>query len=315
MINFQAEVIRANRSLTRLGREPLVQIVPREGTMIANSTLGFIEHPRERSNNRKEQFFLSLQRHLTTPRIQRQLRQLGWQAGVSQRLNPQVFQARWGMQSYFNQLPMPRISVVREALELYQETLRQPSLTIFVLDVSGSMRGRRLETLKDAMHEVIHPRSTQRYLIQPTPDDITIVITFSRGIRHRWIVRGNDPFDLRDLDSKVASERAGGKTHLFTALLTAYDEISQHPEFLEGHQPAILLLSDGRPTGDRRTWRDVKRMLRSRPYLRKVPVHPIFFGESDDRLMRDIAHETEGHIIDAHNGDLTHAFRLLQGGH
>ena len=47
----------------------------------------------------------------------------------------------------------------------------------------------------------------------------------------------------------------------------------------------------------------------------KVPIHPILFGESDDRLMRQIAKESEGHLINAHDGRLTRAFRLLQGGH
>jgi hypothetical protein len=47
----------------------------------------------------------------------------------------------------------------------------------------------------------------------------------------------------------------------------------------------------------------------------KVPVHPILFGESDDRLMSQIAEATEGHLVNAHDGRLARAFRLLQGGH
>ena len=315
MVNFQAEVIRANRELEALGREPLVQIVPREGTMLSQATLGFIPRERGRMNRKKETFFLKLRRHLSSPEIQRTFRRLGWLSGVTPRLNPRVFRPEWGMQASLKYFPLPQLTVIEEALELYQTKLRKPSLTLFVLDVSGSMRGDRLRDLKEAMHQVLDPQLTKRHLLQATPDDVTIVITFSQGIRHKWVVRGNDPRELRLLDQRVSSEVAGGGTHLFSALVEAYREIQEHPEYLRDHHPAIVLLSDGKPSRESRSWRDVKRIMKKANQQGKVPIHPILFGESDDQLMRQIAEESEGHLINAHDGRLTRAFRLLQGGH
>ena len=315
MVNFQAEIIRANRKLVASGREPLVQIVPREGTMLAQATLGFIPHRRSRDNREKERFFLKLRRHLSSPAIQREFRSLGWLSGVTPRLNSRVFKPEWGMQASLKHFPLPQPKLIEEALELYQTKLRKPSLTVFVLDVSGSMRGSRISDLQDAMHQVLDPKLTRRHLLQATPDDVTIVITFSKGVRHKWVVRGNDPRDLRELDRKISSEEARGGTHLFTALVEAYRELEEHPEFLRGHLPAIVLLSDGEPSREPRTWRDVKRAMRDVSEYGKVPIHPVLFGESDDALMRKIADETEGHLINAHDGRLTRAFRLLQGGH
>jgi Ca-activated chloride channel family protein len=253
MINFQAEIIRANRELEAMGQEPLVQIVPREGTMLSQATLGFIPHNRGRENRKKEKFFLKLQRHLISSAVQRKFHMLGWLSGVSPKLNSRVFRPDLGMQASLTYFPLPTSNVIEEALEIYQTKLRKPSLTIFVLDVSGSMKGSRLKSLKEAMHQVLDPRLTKKYLLQPTAEDVTIIITFSKGIRHKWIMRGDDPQKLRSLDKRVSSEVAQGGTYLFSALIEAYEEIQNHPEFLRDHLPAILLLSDGKPSrGDLR---------------------------------------------------------------
>src|ERR1051326_589533 len=89
-----------------------------------------------------------------------------------------VFNPDWGIDLNKTLAPirMPSGAVIHEALELYQIAFRKPPCTFFVLDFSGSMRGKGEEQVKDAMRTLLTPAIASRYLLQPSPDDVTVVL-------------------------------------------------------------------------------------------------------------------------------------------
>src|SRR5262245_16834387 len=92
-----------------------------------------------------------------------------------------VFNPEWGVdvQRLVAPIPMPSGEVIREALILFQTAFRKPSLTAYMLDFSGSMRGTGEQQVKDAMRTLLDPDIASQYLLQPSARDVSIVIFFS----------------------------------------------------------------------------------------------------------------------------------------
>ncbi|MEO0915298.1 MAG: VWA domain-containing protein, partial [Pseudomonadota bacterium] len=143
MFNYEALVIEANQVLEARGGEPLYVIYPANGLSVADSPLGLID----KGDAAKEEAFLALQAHLLSDGVQDDLLDLGRRAGLlglsADRADPAVWREDWGIDlgRAIAPVPAPESAVIGEALTLYQTELRKPSLTVWVLDTSGSMQG------------------------------------------------------------------------------------------------------------------------------------------------------------------------------
>ena len=122
--------------------------------------------------------------------------------------------------------------------------VRKPLHFIFVLDVSGSMnRDGRIQALNHAMAEVIpHLRDEARH--NPHSELMVRVLAFANTAE--WIVEQPTPIDDFHWHRVEAVPR--GFTELGKALRVLAKALQDLDEKPGGFPPAIILVSDGRPT-------------------------------------------------------------------
>ncbi|MBK9202106.1 MAG: VWA domain-containing protein [Candidatus Obscuribacter sp.] len=142
---------------------------------------------------------------------------------------------------------MPQADVIEKSLILYQTAFRKPSLTVFVVDFSGSMGGQREEDLKSSMRIMLDQDLAKRYLLQASPKDVVMVVPFDSGTRWVKKVEGNDANALLDLWRAVAAERAGGGTDIYSPTNAVLDEIRKYR--IEDYSASVILMTDGDSQG------------------------------------------------------------------
>ncbi len=201
MINYESMIIEANQELIRKNQEPLYAVYPRDAIMISDSPLGYVD----KGDEKKEAFFRKLQKWLLSEAVQKRILSLGRRTGLVG-INPDmadkaVFNPNWGidLKKIISPVPTPSEDVIRKALEIYQVSLRKPSCTAYVLDVSGSMEGKGIQDLKNAMATLLDQDQAKRYMLQPSPQDIHIIIPFNSNALEGIQAMGNTPETLNKL--------------------------------------------------------------------------------------------------------------------
>ena len=207
---------------------------------------------------------------------------------------------------------MPAAEVIRAALNLYQSELRKPSLTIWVLDTSGSMDGEPLQKLKTAMDLLLDKKAAEANLLQPSSRDVTIIIPFNSTPDQPFMITGNDDADLSRALAMVNSLQAGGGTDIYAALDLALDQIQIYADngTLRNYLPAIVAMTDG--ASDQGNMQAFYNDLAQRSFGRDVPIHAISFGEADMDQLKALAGTAIGRIFDS-GGDLATAMRDAKG--
>ena len=314
MMNYEALVIEANRAFVSAGREPLYMVYPANGLAVADSPLGYVD----KGDADKERAFLDLQKHLLTPEAQDQLISLGRRAGLIgldvANVDRAVWNPEWGvdLSRAISPVPTPKPEVIERALTLYQTDLRKPSLTVWVLDVSGSMEGPPIEALKQAMTLLLDPESAALNLLQPSARDITVVIPFNNGVQGVWRAEGDSPEVLSAMLSRVRALQAGGGTDVYGALIKAIEVLDQQDSAgdLFDYLPAIVTMTDG--DSDTANLTAFRQRLDAAPFGRDVPIHAIAFGAANERQLSDLADATVGRLFRAKD-DLAGALRRAKG--
>jgi uncharacterized protein YegL len=121
---------------------------------------------------------------------------------------------------------------------------RKPLHFIFVLDVSGSMkRAGRIQALNNAISEVLpHLRDEAR--ANPHAELLIRVLAFAN--EPEWVIREPTPVEQVQWERLEAVPR--GFTELGSALQTLTEALDAMPDSASAYPPAIILVSDGRPT-------------------------------------------------------------------
>ena len=311
MVNYESEVIEANLQLVSSGREPLYAVYPIDGIALADSPFAYID----KKDSKKAETFQNLQKHLLSTGVQEQLLKLGRRAGPG--LNPDpatidfsVFNPDWGIdtQRILTPVKIPAVAVIREALSLYQTTFRKPSFTVYALDFSGSMAGSGEGDLKAAMRLLLDQNSASQYLLQASPDDVTIVILFNDSVADVWTIKGNDPAVLLRYVGYIDQKQPGGGTDIYSPVIRGLEEMAAHG--IDGYFPAIVLMSDGRSLNGK-NFGDLKSFI-EQSSIGPIPVYAITFGDAATDQLQDIAELTSGAVFDG-KSDLAGAFRKVKG--
>ena len=310
MVNYESIIIETNRELVRRNREPLYVIYPVDGLVTADHPLAYVD----RGDAAKEALFKKLQQYLLSNAVQKEILATGRRVGVAASdatFDRSVFNPGWGIDParVLSPVHYPAPEVIKEALVLYQTSFRKPSLTVYCVDFSGSMRESGQDDLKGAMKILLDQQTASRYLLQTSARDITAVIPFDDRIRDRWNVSGNDPQQLENLLTKINMLQAEGGTDIFTPVLEARDFIRNQPN-LEGYSAAIILMTDGRSENGMSL--DEFRSRWTQGAGRDLPIYSITFGSADDSQLKELASLSSGRVFDGRQ-DLVKAFRQARG--
>jgi len=184
-----------------------------------------------------------------------------------------------------------------------------PKHVVFVLDISGSMRGEKLEQMKDAMFTVLDDM---------TDEDFFNIVTFSTDVEH-WNkeeaqeeIFSDDGFvenittefyRATDENKNIAigsilDLQADGGTNINDALLAALavgKDAKQKGAFPADVQTMVVFLTDGNPSSGVTDKSEIKSNVKSANTGAEFPVFTIAFGEDADfNLVKDIAAENDG---------------------
>ncbi|MFD3542964.1 substrate-binding domain-containing protein [Streptomyces sp. NPDC058662] len=308
LVNYESVLLSMNRDAREAkdGREPLTVIRPRDGVVTASYPLTLLTSASAaaRESGRVLTEYLrgaDAQRVITERTLRRPVA-----AGVAPAAGLAADKRR--------ELPFPGSRAVADGLlASYENELRRPSRTVYVLDTSGSMaEGDRIGRLKAALTDLTGSgtsgtgqrfRDREEVTLLPFGDTVKKVLTH--------VVEPGGPGPALDaIRGDVKALEPAGGTAVYGSLKAAYQHLGK------GDVDAftsIVLMTDGR-SGDKAA--DFDSFYASLPEGRKhTPVFAVLFGDSDRAELTRITELTGGRLFDATdgNGSLDGAFEEIRG--
>ena len=303
MWNYEAVLAETNQILKDRNQELLYAIYPSDGMALANSPLGYIDRGRGPS---ALNFFKALQAHLLSPEIQQRL--------VGSFRRPAVGEVTgvppdpaWNYDPTrpLKLVRMPEPAVMRMALDLYQDALRRPSLTVYCLDFSSDMRGQGDKAMQQAMNFILSRDQAAPLLVQHASADQIVVIPFDSTTRE--VVRGTgSPADQTRLLNVVKAQQPNGGSDFYACAERGLEEVLSTPNSLS-YLPAIVVMTNGKSDDRLQEF-----LIRWRASHRDIPIFGITFGDGDTTQLARLTEATRGRVFDG-TTDLTEAFRTVRG--
>ena len=191
-----------------------------------------------------------------------------------------------------------------EALDLYQTDFKKPSLNVYCLDYSGSMRGDGNEQLEEAMKQLLIQENARVNFLQASEQEVNILIPFDDTVLGTFTAVGNGS-ELEGLYDVIQKSRPGGGTDMYSAAIRGLEMLSEYD--LSQYTPAIILLTDGQSGGSLATFESSYEN-----FGQDVPVFSIMFGDADETQLEELAEYTNARVFDGRE-NLTEAFRSVKG--
>ncbi|MGR6917382.1 VWA domain-containing protein [[Actinomadura] parvosata] len=297
MVNYESVLLGA--------REPLTLVYPGDGVVSADYPLTLLASAPEE----KKVLYGKLAAWLRTPAVQKEI-----MTGTHRRpiTGGVPLDARFGAAQLI-ELPFPnRRSTADELIATYLNQVRVPAQATFVLDTSGSMKGGRIDALRQALVALTGAdTSASGAFTRFSERESVTMIPFSGAPRQPvpfTVPERNPETVLAAIRSFAESLSANGGTAIYDSLRTAYDRPVE-----PGHYGSIVLMTDGENT-DGSGYADFASHYRSLPEeRRRVPTFVVLFGDSDVEEMRQVAELTGGAVFDARETSLTSAFKEIRG--
>ncbi|MFI1695950.1 substrate-binding domain-containing protein [Streptomyces bobili] len=202
------------------------------------------------------------------------------------------------------ELPFPGSrSVADGLLDAYENELRRPSRTVYVLDTSGSMEGERLSRLKTALTDLTGDfRDREEVTLMPFGSDV-------KSVRTHVVDPADPDKGLDAIRADAKGLEAEGDTAIFTSLEKAYGHLGTGEDTFT----SIVLMTDGENTAGADAGDFDAFYAKLTGDRRDIPVFPILFGDSDRAELEHIAELTGGRLFDAQQGSLDGAFEEIRG--
>jgi Ca-activated chloride channel family protein len=307
LVNYESVILSLNDSGAL--EEPLTVVYPADGVVTADYPLTLLSDPSEEALGGYGLLVEDLTSEGTQQQIADRTRRRPVAAGAE--LSPPV--------PSLVELPFPASRAVVDGLVAdYSASLRRPARTVYVLDVSGSMKGDRIEELRSALGALTGAdggslaQSTQTFQER---EEVTLLPFATRPADPLTFVLETGAVDevSADLSEAVAGLEAEGHTAAYDALVRAYGLLEEGTG--SGDQPlmSVVLMTDGEV--NRGAGLDgFRQSLATRSdEVARVPVFTVLFGESDVPEMTELAELTGGRVFDAREQDLEQVFREIRG--
>jgi len=276
------------------GRDRLVAIYPKEGTLWQDHPLALLEVPGLTAGQR--QTFARLREFLLSPEVQKRALAAGYRPadltvpldGPDSPISPANGADPRQPQTT---LQMPGPAVIQVVKDVWTYTKRKTNV-ILVVDTSGSMEGEKLARAQEGL---------RAFLEQIKGDQERVgLIEFASGVK-RSIELDEMGLNRTALNEAVDDLRARGDTALLDAVALAYDRLQKLGD--RERINAIVAMTDGRENHSQISLRELTRRLEegNRTGV-PVVVFCIAYGDDADyRVLEAIASATGGQV---RKGDL-----------
>jgi Ca-activated chloride channel family protein len=309
MINYESVLLALN---TGQIKEKLHLVYPRDGIITADYPLLLI-------NDARRADYEKVVAWLKSEATQRWLMQHTQRRPVNAAVLPIA-----GMfpNALLSELPFPgRIEVVNSILLSYLNDQRRPAHAFFVLDVSGSMQGDRINSLRQAVGSLAGQDQslTGRFARFQNRERITF-IPFSSNVEQDLFFAADMGQTRADNDATLGAIRnyAGrldtrGGTALYDALAEAYRRAAAALSSDPQRYITIVAMTDGESNSgmNLEQFRDFYRGLPNA--VRGVRVFTVQFGDGNAEELKAVAELTGGRFFDSKKSSLAVVFKGIRG--
>jgi Ca-activated chloride channel family protein len=217
------------------------------------------------------------------------------------------------------ELPFPaNLNTVNNLIFAYLDQIRPPAHTYYVLDISGSMEGERLDGVKKTFDNLTGADQTitGQFARLRAREEITI-IPFNGSVQDDRTFTINDVSasspDLKAVRDYVDALQANDGTGIYDALKQAYDDAAAAQASDANRFYSVVLMTDGENNSGISA-SDFESFFKSQPdVVRQIPTFPIIFGEASPQDLDNIAALTGGQAFDSRNVSLATVFKVIRG--
>jgi Ca-activated chloride channel family protein len=308
IINYESVLL----SLNAGGKlsEPLTLVYPKEGIITADYPLMLLDAARKSDYDKLVAYLRS--RDFQTRMSERTLRRpVNADAAVADSIPKRTL----------IELPFPgQASLISALLDNFLSDVRIPGSSRYVLDLSGSMQGERIDGLKRSMLMLASDTliTSERYARFQNREEVGIITFSTEPAPTVFFSMGSTPeqnAQTRAAISQLVNRlSAKGGTAIYSAIQQALIELGQErSRGREKRYYTVVLMTDGESnTGLRRS--DFYEWYRNQgDSVRGIPVFPILFGEGNAKELGDLAALTGGRLFDSRSNALAAVFREIRG--
>ena len=310
LINYESALIKLNESGQL--KQPLTIVLPADGVISADFPMSLLSGVSAEARSA----YTVLTDWLRSPDGQRLIMEQTARRPILGSVKPDP--ARFGDQLLI-ELPFPaKRDVLDRLLTSYLNSIRRSTQSIYVLDLSGSMKGERITALRQALISLAGGSgsiTSSGYAVFRERETVTL-------IGYGDNVRRPETFTVppRDPGSGLAKIRgAAGKldsvpenTATYTALREAYKLADRQVKSNPGALTSIVLMTDGEQNVGISEADFRKFYTGLRAETRAVPTFTVKFGPADAAALNRIARFTGGRLFEVEDMRLVTAFRQIR---
>ncbi|MCR6479514.1 VWA domain-containing protein [Variovorax sp. ZS18.2.2] len=303
MVNYEAVILRANEKLP--AADQLALIYPRDGMISADYPLMLL-------NAGKREAYTQLVATLKAAPFQRD----ALSAAFLRPANPEVAASKELPTTAVAELGFPnRLEVIDAVLGTYQSQWRKPATSIFVLDLSGSMQGKRLASMREALKLLsgadAATTASARYSAFQSRERVVLITFASQVSPPVWVRFEGDGIDAARTELRRLADAmvADGGTAIYSALAAAEDLARKEQQREPDRFVSIVLLTDGENNAGLKVHEFRDRYASGLP----ARIFPILFGEANASEMQEIAQLSGGREFDGRKLQLGQVFKEIRG--
>ena len=306
MINYASTMLALNRSATL--KEPLVLIYPQDGIVTADYLIMLINPARRAAYDKVVAYIRGtvFQKAMSAQTLRRPV-------------NPDVAQPPVPPQALVELSFPAKLAVVDAIVAAFDNQVRLPTDSTFVLDHSGSMSNGRIEQLKQAMLGLsgVDTTVSGRYARFRNRERVFLVPFSSRPGATEGYDMGKSEVDNRAtlalLSKRVGLLKPTDGTAIYDSLMQAYKEALARRRVDPQRFYSIVVMTDGENT-EGATAYDFTRWHAALPAAdRDLRVFPVVFGEADAAELQRVAELTGGRSFDSRKSSLAAIFKEIRG--
>ncbi|GAA4468189.1 VWA domain-containing protein [Phytohabitans houttuyneae] len=310
LVNYESVLLSLNAAGAL--KEPLTVVYPADGVVTADYPLTLLAGTSEQARTN----YAAVADYLRRPSTQRKIMETTHRRPAVPGIE---LAASFGPASGgLVELPFPaRYDDATALLTGFGDTLRKPARTIYVLDVSGSMKGARIKGLQAALLGLSGADiSLSGELTRFNGREQVIMLAFStapKSPRRFDLPTANRQPVTNQIRGYVRGLAAAGDTAIYDALSRALELARQLDAAEPNRFTSVVLLTDGERTVGAKLPAFKSYHAKLPAKLKAVPIFTLLFGEGNVQEMTEVARISGGRTFDARSGSLAGVFKQIRG--